>query len=441
MDVRTILRLSSVRLRAKRAESRCEGSGSGSAGRPLLRFASFGIVVWILGLSACGGSSDVHLPQAIPTSTPDPSGFDPYTRISPAFDSLSDAKAHYGELDGGVYQIEVPEDWNGDLVIYFKGSNRFSRDLLVESPPLRSHFISQGYAWAATSYNTNLPISGDEARQAALLWDHFAQEFGRPGRTFAVADSAGGDGALVAMDEYPDRFDGALVACGVAGVLPSFDLSADLLAAGAYAAGVTQAEFDAGPLQDVVENRIVAVIERDPEVRGRFLAIWEQLSGGVRPFFVEGYQMRQDIWSLAIDDTRLNLSDNVGRVYDLGDAGIDDDDFNRLAIRVSRDPAKVGDPGDPTGSIDGPVILLHTTGDGIAPLSYAKLTAEQIQGQGKGDLLRVRVLENAYHCGFDYEDGIDAFDTLVRWVSHGEKPLPPYSASVPVYADDISVAQ
>jgi pimeloyl-ACP methyl ester carboxylesterase len=386
-------------------------------------------VLLALGYTACERSTG--LPKPAPSSTP--TSFDPFTRTAPEFEALPNATSHYGELDGGVFQIEVPDRWNGDLVVYFAGGQRFSRELYADDPPLRTYFVSEGYAWATTSYNTNLELSGDEARQSALLWDYFAQKFGRPGRTFAVGDSAGGDGVLVAVERYADRFDGALVGCGVAGVIPGYDLSADLLAAGAYAVGMTQAEFEAGPLAEVVHTQIEEVIRNNEPIRRTFFAIWEELSGGERPLFEEGYDLRPDIWLLAIDNSRLRLSDNVGRVYELGDADVDEADFNDRAIRFSRDPARSADPGDPTGEIRAPVILLHTTGDGIAPLAYAKLNAERIHKQGKGELLRVRVFARAAHCEFTYEDGTDAFEALVRWVTQEEEPPMRYQADFPQF--------
>ena len=83
----------------------------------------------------------------------------------PQFASLSGARAIFGAYEGGLYRIEVPTAWNGDLVLYAHGfvddrSPDGSR-LRVgfpaagqagEGPTLREHLIAKGFAWAASSY-------------------------------------------------------------------------------------------------------------------------------------------------------------------------------------------------------------------------------------------------------------------------------------------------
>jgi acetyl esterase/lipase len=380
----------------------------------------------VLSVVACSGE-DGDLPSPVPSSTALPYE-DPHFRTSPEFEALPGATAHFGELNGGVFQIEVPDEWNGDLVFYFAGSHRFSLELYADPPPLRTYYITEGFAWATTSYNTNLPMSGDEAQQAAFLWDYFAARFGQPKHTFATGDSAGGDGVLVAVERYSDRFDGALSACGVAGVFPGYDVSADLLAAGAFTTGVSQAEYDAVLPEnhsDFVRRRILGPINSDVATFKRFLAIWEELSGGHRPHFAAGYWLRQDIWLLMMDNVRIGLAENIDRHYELDAVeGIDEDDFNAKAIRIERRHPE--DPGDPKGNIQAPAIVLHTTGDGIVPLSEAQTSARRVVEAGKGDLLAVRIVEQPGHCSFPDGEYIDAFESLVRWVRGGTRPETPY---------------
>ena len=39
----------------------------------------------------------------------------------PAFEALPGAKAFFGKYDGGLYRIEIPDTWNGELVLYAHG--------------------------------------------------------------------------------------------------------------------------------------------------------------------------------------------------------------------------------------------------------------------------------------------------------------------------------
>ena len=377
----------------------------------------------LLGAAACGHSSDDGLPPLAPSSTPAPDS-DPYTRLSPQFDPLKGATAEYGELNGGVFQIEMPIAWNGDLVIYFRGA-RGGAELSVDQPPLRSYLISHGYAWAATSYNTNVHISGASADQSAVLWDYFARRFRKPKHTYAVGDSMGGAGALVAAENYKDRFSGALVSCGVAGVYPTYDLTADLLAVGAYAVGVTQAEFESTPISQLVYQRIEPAVEAPGPIRDRFLSIWIDITGGVRPFDVDGYNLRaKALWGLIVGDLSIGLSDNQTTEYTFSNqSGLDSADFNRKAVRVRAGPQRTIKPdNDPGGDIKVPVIMLHTSGDGIVPLSEFKMNVGRILAHAGGDLFRVHVFDRPGHCEFALLESSQAFADLVQWVEGGVEP-------------------
>ena len=44
-----------------------------------------------------------------------------FHNTDPKFDALPGARAIYGDYSGGVYQIEVPDAWNGDVVYFAHG--------------------------------------------------------------------------------------------------------------------------------------------------------------------------------------------------------------------------------------------------------------------------------------------------------------------------------
>ena len=44
-----------------------------------------------------------------------------WTYDDPSFEALPGAKASFGRYDGGLYRVEIPEDWNGELVLWAHG--------------------------------------------------------------------------------------------------------------------------------------------------------------------------------------------------------------------------------------------------------------------------------------------------------------------------------
>jgi hypothetical protein len=71
------------------------------------------------------------------------------------FAATPDSMVYTGIRDGAAYRMEVPKAWNGQLVVYAHGYRGTGTVVSVDSPSLRAHYIAQGFAWAASSYQTN----------------------------------------------------------------------------------------------------------------------------------------------------------------------------------------------------------------------------------------------------------------------------------------------
>ena len=61
----------------------------------------------------------------------------------------------WGVHGGAGYRIEVPENWNGELVVYAHGNRGIGLELTVSFPAIRAYLVANGYAWAASSYSKN----------------------------------------------------------------------------------------------------------------------------------------------------------------------------------------------------------------------------------------------------------------------------------------------
>ena len=92
------------------------------------------------------------------------------------FTALPGATAYTGILKGSAYRIEVPEDWNGDLVMYAHGYAGTGNVVSVSDPQLREFWIDQGYAWAASSYARNDYDVGHRGGRHQRPEVHFARD-------------------------------------------------------------------------------------------------------------------------------------------------------------------------------------------------------------------------------------------------------------------------
>ena len=153
------------------------------------------------------------------------------TLDDPSFEASPGARADYGRLGGTVYQIEVPDRWNGRLVLHMHGYGELAASTGVSPPGIRRWLIGHGYAWGASSFSSTSLIPGTAADETAALWDLFARRYGRPSRTYVTGQSMGGAGTTVASERYGNRFDGALALCGAASQTPALRIATDFFVA------------------------------------------------------------------------------------------------------------------------------------------------------------------------------------------------------------------
>lgn len=345
----------------------------------------------------------------------------------PAFEALPGAHAEFGTLGGAVYQIEMPDQWNGRVVLWMHGFEDLAPEANATAPDFRRYLIAHGFAWAASSFSSTSLIPGRAADETAALWDYFVTEHGRPTWSYVAGMSMGGWAAHIAAERYGDRFDGALGLCGAAGTTPGLRISAEVLVAGAYVAGVTQAEFDSAPsASDLIERRIRPALD-DPEAAARFEDLMIDLTGGPRAFAREGIQIEEETnWRRASLLVATRLVPPRDAPYELrADAGVTSRAFNRDAVRLPTDDAalsRFADGTEVTGELQMPLLTVHTTGDGQVPINQAQILRQRVSAAGQSDRLRQRVIDDPGHCGFTTGEQEAAFDALVDWVERDRKP-------------------
>jgi pimeloyl-ACP methyl ester carboxylesterase len=382
--------------------------------------------------AACGGDA-TKTPSATPTPRPIPAPVeyrpDPQGVAlgDPKFDALPGAKADYGQLGGTVYRIELPDNWNGRLVLYMHGFQGLDPTATVETPGLRDYLIRNGFAWGASSFSSTALIPGRAADETAALWDLFVSKYGEPKRTYIMGQSMGGGATHIAAERYGNRYDGALGLCGFAGQTAESTNVDDFFFAGAYAAGVTQAQFDASnDIPNLITTRIVPALN-DPGARKTFEDILLGLTGGPRPFDRLGIHLEEQTnWSRAGILVPFHIMGNSDRTYEFHPGtSVSVDDFNRNVIRFKADPERAKafmEGNELTGDLQMPMITLHTTGDWQVPIDEEQILRRKVDAAGKGDQLVQRIVQDAGHCGFTEGEWETSFEDLVAWVENGVKP-------------------
>src|SRR3989454_1339630 len=202
----------------------------------------------------------------------------------------------WGVHDGAGYRIEVPDNWNGDLVLYAHGFRGIGLELTVSNPRIRQSLVTNGYAWAASSYSKN----GYDVRQGVMdthaLGELFNGLVGHPRRTYFTGHSMGGHITGVAIEQYPQAYVAALPMCGVVGDDELFDYFLDFNLVAQALAGVPAQFPCSADYQTAVVPAVQAALGAPyPFVlnaRGQQLRdVTQNISGGPRPAFNVSFQV------------------------------------------------------------------------------------------------------------------------------------------------------
>ncbi|MFI5837865.1 alpha/beta hydrolase family protein [Micromonospora sp. NPDC051300] len=341
------------------------------------------------------------------------------------------------------YVLEIPARWNGELVMWAHGYRGQGTELSPEPPAfdLRQRLLTQGYAWASSSYDRN----GYDIRSGVLgtraLADLFARTVRRPHRVLIAGVSMGGHVIGRSLEQYPGYYAGALPMCGVLGDQELFDYFLDYNLVAQALTGIRAYPPPADYLTDAVPRIQVAtglagLTPTGPDTTnalGRQLrAVTVNRSGGPRPGADAAFAVWKDfLFGIATTDggdspaqrpgqlatnlfTRytpnqpVNLNATVQRVAP-------ENLRQRLSPGLTEVPRIAGRPGVP-------VLSLHDLGDLFVPFSMEQAYARDVARHGRSRLLVQRAVRAAQHCEFSPAEAGAAWDDLTRWVRTGKRP-------------------
>ncbi|MBU2667898.1 lysophospholipase [Actinoplanes bogorensis] len=364
------------------------------------------------------------------------------------FVALAGARIHTGITGGAAYRIEVPDAWNGRLVVYAHGYRGTGTTVYVDNPALRVHYLARGYAWAASSYATNGYDVGQGVRDSVALIDVFRRVTGQRARSVIMSGaSMGGHVTAVAIEEYPRAFAGAMPYCGVLGDTALYDYFLDANVTAAALAGVDitfPLHPDAGYQQVWREQvgRILPALDRTT-----WSAVLERRSGGERPGFDSAFAYWNAAPSLPpladlpflfglypglqggtaniapgnVADNRTTIYRSTDRLWPTAAEWRLNRDVLRVRRTASADPGLSGIP-----RVDGkppvPVLSLHDIGDLFVPFSMEQTYAAEAARHGRSKLFVSRAVRGVGHCDFTAPELTEAFDDLTTWIATGHRP-------------------
>ncbi|MCY3733892.1 MAG: hypothetical protein OXG42_06390, partial [Chloroflexi bacterium] len=372
----------------------------------------------------------------------------------PAFDPVAGARVDFGEIEGAGYRVELPEEWNGELVLWahgFRGLNDegtgFSRRLTFDDIPARDVIIGQGYGWATSTYRVNGYVPGVGVDDLLRVKDRVAEIARLPRRTYIAGGSMGGATAQLMAQEFPEDVTAALAFCPAMGNVWVVDYTVAWHALAHWLIGDAPQQIDVPGMlawasalgtSDDDGLRLTALGEQ-------FAALVKDFSGGERWGFDEGLRQQWNIafglgvtmWPDVVGSSGLDPGDVVlvsdelppadtrEHIYSAdASAGIDLQALNEEVIRFASAPDRRHDPGVgiPTGELRVPMLAMKTTGDLFTPIHLDRDYQRMLQESGWERNLVVQAVRRAGHCAFSEREALSAFTAIISWLSFGFPP-------------------
>ncbi len=359
---------------------------------------------------------------------------------------------YWGISNGAGWRIEVPDNWNGDLVLYAHGYAGTGAQLFVGTPAfIRDYLIANRYAWAASSYRANGYVPGVGAEDTNDLVKIFKDvrlpngKAPKLGRVYLYGVSMGGHVVGNMIERWrSNSFAGALPVCGVMGDNELFDFFQDMYLLAETLTGhtpivPTPADYYTNPQRGwlVTKTLLGTPFPTVLTPAGTlFKQMIENLSGGDRPVYDQGFvgpnggDFAFNFGSAVASPGRENES----TVYQFDtDPTLlpEEQQFNATIVRVPldsdiRDQNGIFNTATSSPALNAnfkiPVLTLHTLGDLFVPFSMEQIYRRRAIEDGTSDRLVQRAIRGRGHCEFTSSEVSSAFADLVTWVVFGVTP-------------------
>jgi pimeloyl-ACP methyl ester carboxylesterase len=363
-----------------------------------------------------------------------------------------------GTLDGTPYEIVVPANWNGTLLVFAHGQQLTAPTPVVAPPPVKLQLLAAGYALAGSGFTNSYK---DGVQQTHQLTAFFREAFANPHRIIIWGNSLGGAITAKLIEKYPGIYDGAIANCAPdAGAVENMDsaLAFSLAFDAAFSvSGKGGWLEDWGPIGDVRDDILVSdalpylqTLSVPPnEAEWEFVrlvmhvppeAFWTIDPGTKFPFFQLQMWKATVLRSAAEAENGGPVAENVGMHYWVDAGGYDRlaslglsreqvDEMlaymnERTNIRADRAARRhLAQWGAATGQLRRPVLTMHHPFDGMAHVTNESYYEGLVGAAGAESLLMQTYVKGPIgHCTFSPAQYVSALNAMNSWLDTGERP-------------------
>lgn len=339
-------------------------------------------------------------------------------------------KVETGIINGAAFRIDVPENWNGGLVVYCHGYNQSPIHYKEGAPnPMAAIFSDQGYAVAQSGYATGGWAIQEAAVDTESLRRYFTTKYGVPKETYLTGHSMGGFLTMMLMETYPTVYDAAMPMCGPLASAESFQSRGAfdaLVLFSYYFPGIIPdptkipKDFVTGTGDKPLNAKITQALEAAPE-KAASLRHQNNLKSnrdlaGTLTFLV--YLVKE-----LNERSGGNPFDNRNIIYS---GTLDDNELNTHIPRYAADPQAVAylrTNYTPTGRINKPMLAIHTSYDPLVPVSIPNTYSTLVDLAGTSSLFVQQFVKHDGHCAILPAEVSRGFAELREWKKNGTRPV------------------
>jgi pimeloyl-ACP methyl ester carboxylesterase len=336
-------------------------------------------------------------------------------------------KTEIGTLNGAAYRIDLPDNWNGGLVVYCHGYNA-KPVTYKEEPPnaLAKAFLDRGYAVAQSGYSAGGWAIAEALTDIENVRRYFVSRHGPVKETWITGHSMGGFLTMTVLEKQPTTYDGGLPLCGPLAA-PSFFMARGL--------------FDFLVLYEYFfPSLLPPLTEPLPKVDAKEMTAKVQAAMDAAPAKTEQLRRTVNGGNLTTEEIARDVVFGLGLLAELREraggfpfdnrnilyTGSDDDNtLNDRVKRYAADPAAakyLRTYYTPTGRIEQPMLAIHTVRDQLVPAWMPNMYASLAEQAGAGDLFVQQWVKRTGHCTMTPAEIGQGFDELRDWVKQGKRP-------------------
>jgi len=330
----------------------------------------------------------------------------------------------FGNIGDAPFRIDIPEDWNGGLVMYahgysIVGSSRGYNRLIPQAVG------SLGFAVAQSRYSKQGWAAEQGVLETEELRRYFIRKYGATSPTVIAGHSQGAAITFATITRYSDAYDGALPMCGTSQPTIQFmrEQIFDMrLFFDYYFPGLEGSAIEPeGHLADMagIIEKVKELTAADPE-RAEWFSDYFKLPG------VEAIPRVIAFWTVLLAELHERTGGNPFGNEQLVYGGTEDDaKFNAEIPRAEADRESeqyLIDWVTISGEIEDPVVTMHTLVDQLIPVEVTAYYDTLTKVEGTNDLLVQLYVDRIGHCAFSLDETVEALRRLVDWIETGDRP-------------------